>query len=1222
MYRRCAMRDRLFGILISLILVLLVVVTGGSAKILSYKGILSYDSECMEILDMLAALEGFSYGEVEIAERLFGDEKINFEVETWKGKCYYGIGTLNGEVVIVSNKPFKSPTMLAYSDSKTVKLLFRNPNEKLFMEALKTGRIRIEGVGITNAFKVGLINAFGGFFMPRIGERNATLNITKPIFVFNFTSPDDYDGDGINNSADMCDPYLLKEKLNATGEIVGDEEVKYYLCPSFSSRIGEEYGGDSPYVDIYDYTTISGCGIKDTDGGLRYYTKGSICVESVGYSPSRIVEGPFGQGRFVKGEIYSECKRIYTDYCIDDKTLVEYYYEPPRRVVINNPLLGSQVVYISGGVRNKTYECPLGCMFGACLCKDVDIQFLYSSEMGEENGKVYWRRGIYNRNILEAFSSYPDELDGGGDDAGDYCLDETTLREFYVTLRKPINTSSPEECVLRSEDHRCDSCLDGVCISSGNIRIVDVDPVQVVYGAPLVKGKGTAFRVIINSTFRTDIRAVFELELPPEEWELPDNYTGSWEIEIPAHARTHEIMLPIFPEVTEALEPTLPRFFDIPVSPPRPTSIILGPYNVSYREVPRPVADNVHFKVRVITSLNETDRNDNEFRGSVDTVTTKRIRIMYFIHVWGKTEGSAEDYTNQNPHVKNFAYREGDEYRVMCIDENGEEILTIREAVERALDKAYEATEYVLGTAPIADGKIEYYINPVLYTIEEFADGNFTDPDVRDSAKREYLRNIKKFSSLYADYAVTLNPCTRGGQNWGDVASMIGAHPDASPAIVGHELLSHQISGFHEECYRCNPYRLPNNGQVCCETCDHSNREDCPYNKWCNSCDVDCESCVASEGFWVNKWRKYEEGRWEDGRIVGSKYYACGYIPVDITWQRLGSLWKYNSQETLSGGYLGLMNNLSSSEDPTVLLVKGEVYRDGKARFGSFWIREGFEDGLSDTGDYYIVLRDSHGNIIRSYGFTPTFFETTEEHEIREINSSFFTYSVLWDENIRKIEIVDKNYEVLDERYVSKNKPEIRVLSPKDGDLFGDGDIITIEWSGYDLDGDTLTYIVEMSRDGKTWTPLTGELREEMLAINANHLSRGEYVVKVSVSDGVNTAEALSGRFFVDVPEVKIEREVCGNNFCNTEFENSLNCPQDCPTGIKDSICDAVKDNRVDPDCKEGEDPDDTSTYEAKIAEKHGESDRLIYGLMLGGSLILSGVFVGVYRFVKGRRNK
>ncbi len=88
----------------------------------------------------------------------------------------------------------------------------------------------------------------------------------------------------------------------------------------------------------------------------------------------------------------------------------------------------------------------------------------------------------------------------------------------------------------------------------------------------------------------------------------------------------------------------------------------------------------------------------------------------------------------------------------------------------------------------------------------------------------------------------------------------------------------------------------------------------------------------------------------------------------------------------------------------------------------------------------------------------------------------------------------------------------------------------------------------------------------------------------------------------------RIVVECDGDGFCNTTIENALNCPQDCPTGMKDGVCDAAKDNRVDPDCKEGVDPDDTAIYEEKIAEKHNESNMLIYAGILAVAIILAGV--------------
>ncbi len=1181
------MKGRLSVILISLGLIPAIVASMGDGILSSETSTDEFDSECMDILDLLASLEGFNYSKVEIAKRLFGDEKINFEVETWRGKCYYGIGTLNGKVVIVSNKPFRNPTLLAYSDSKTVKFLFKNPDEKLFIEALKSSRIRIEGVGMVNTFKVGLVNIISGFFMPQImdQDKNATLNITKPVFVFNFTSPEDYDGDGINNSVDMCDPKLLKEKLNTTGEIIGDEEVKYYLCPSFSSRDREVYHGNSPYIDIYDYTTDNGCGIKDTDGGLRYYTKGSICVESVGYAPSRIVEGPFGQVRGVRGEVYSECKRVYTDYCIDDKTLVEYYYEPPRQVVVNNPLLGPQTIYISGGVKNKTYECPLGCYQGACVCRDVEEGGRWERgefpplHSGTESGFLPYMRGFYGVDNIEYL-----KLAGKHSTFGDTCLDERTLKEYYTQVTVGFGPLSAgglleDRCELKSKVYACSYCSDRRCWE-GDLEITKAEAVQVVYGAPLIKDKGTAFRILVNSTFDQPVDVEIELELPDSEWEIPiPNYPDRWIVNIPANAVNFEVMLPVVPQGSEKNEVSqinpagliTPAFTVTPIP-----NGWFGPLNVTYRNAPRPITDEVSFTVRLDPDnvIGETNEGNNNITvGGIEVKTTKPFKIMFFIHVPNSSYFYKDNVTCSVQAAKG------------CKPTHN---LTKDQVRQIALDMATSMAEYILGVSPIADEKMKYGIDLHIRAESDFGDA---------SVYREAMLSFAK--SWGYDYAISMDPCDSCGVcvRGASICNVGIGGAAAQIPTVGHELLSHGILKFGEECYACTPYRG-------------------------NKSDVDCESCVASEGFWVNEWRKYEEGYWQQRNggwnIVNAKYYACGNIPVEKTWQRLNPLWKWsNKNHELPGGYLDLIEEFEDQNDPVVLLVEGEVYRNGTAKFGTFKLIEGHADIEANApGDYYIILLDSENRILAKYGFNLS-FELMSFEGVKELDKAFFVFNVLWNNETKKIELRDKEGNILASKLVSQNKPEIKVLSPKEGDVFGENESIVIKWEANDPDGDLLTYSVGLSSDGKNWVPLVGELRNSEYVIDTSQLVRGNYTVKLMVSDGVYTAEALSGTFFVDVPEIKIEKEICGNDFCNIESENSLNCPQDCPTGIKDNICDAVKDNRVDPDCEEGKDPDDTIIYETKIAERHGESNLLVYGVLLAGAVLVFALLGSLYILVR-----
>ena len=81
--------------------------------------------------------------------------------------------------------------------------------------------------------------------------------------------------------------------------------------------------------------------------------------------------------------------------------------------------------------------------------------------------------------------------------------------------------------------------------------------------------------------------------------------------------------------------------------------------------------------------------------------------------------------------------------------------------------------------------------------------------------------------------------------------------------------------------------------------------------------------------------------------------------------------------------------------------------------------------------------------------------------------------------------------------------------------------------------------------------------------IKPDHL--GEYGIKpTTVIDTLNNKYYSSNAIQFNV--------LCNkNNICG-ENENSLNCPEDCKTGLKDNICDYKIDDVCDPDCTQ--DPD------------------------------------------------
>lgn len=1117
----------------------------------------NYNPECFEILEMLATMEGFDYSNITFAKTLFGDEKINFEVKTWRGNCYYNIGTLNGKVTIVSNKPFKDPTLLAFSDSKTVKDLIRNPDLNSFQRAIETGKIRLEPVGFADKFKFGTTGILSRFI-----PRNATPapTLTPPPI-----TQEDFDGDGVLNSFDRCDPYVLK---NQTGDRLA--RIFYYTCPIYGSR--EEYNGNAPYEDIYDYVLSDGCGLKETDGGVRYYKKGSICVENVTYiPPHEIHRQPRGQPGIVLGHVISRCEAIYTDYCIDNETLVEYYYDPPRR--ISHPILG--VTYLPGQIKNETHKCLFGCVNGQCILKDIDSLHSPANNSCSSTrcGFWPWERGDYysinelGKKIISLKTGKSIENVSERDDFSDRCLDSSTLKEYYLATEIKIDPFGrlEDHPVVKEENYSC-LCEGGRCRAEGDIKIVDVQPVQVVYGAPLIKGKGTAFKVVLDSSFGERIEVELELRLPPNEW----NYTGpnKWFIWVPPHTWGYEVVL-LGWDVIPATTPNLPSGWSAPM---------VQNLGVEYRDAPRPIADNVSFTVvaNVYEYAFDINPSNNVFtRQNVEVITTKPFRVMYFVHV---PDSSYID-------VPNNTIKCSVQTASGC--KHGSDI-SLQQMWQNIWNIARDSTEYLLGVAPIADENISFAIN---FTVN--VESNYGGVD-------NYRNNISNIAASWGyDAAVTIDPCDRcGNANPGPpYVCAIGGAPGSQASTIAHELLSHEILGFIGECYSCTPYI---NGSL-----------------------VDCDACVASDGFWVNKWESYEKGKWVDNQgnweINGSKYYACVGSAREM-WQRLDDLWEYNnSSKRLPGGYLDLIRKFKDPNDPTVLVVSGKIHRNGSAEFNKFFeIIEGSVDIEQNTpGEYYIVLLDSEGKVLSKYGFNPSFELLTHEGVV-QTDQYPFVFRILWDNKTAKIQLHREN-EVLVSKEVSQNKPEIWITSPIKGAVFKENETLIVRWNARDADGDELVFSVGLTKDKENWVPLASNLKNNEYVLSTNYLSRGTYWIKVRATDGVNTAEDIS-EFFVDVPMVEQQKEVCGNNFCNLRFENSLSCAEDCPSGIKDNICDMIKDNRVDPDCEEGIDPDDTAIYEKDITEAHEKSNLLVYGAISLVAIVLFGIIVGVYKIVRRLR--
>lgn len=290
---------------------------------------------------------------------------------------------------------------------------------------------------------------------------------------------------------------------------------------------------------------------------------------------------------------------------------------------------------------------------------------------------------------------------------------------------------------------------------------------------------------------------------------------------------------------------------------------------------------------------------------------------------------------------------------------------------------------------------------------------------------------------------------------------------------------------------------------------------------------------------WIDK------GRYDSNPktpLLPGTYYCAGDPEVGI---EPGD--KYFGATTWSWN---LMDQLTE-ELPTYscIMVHGLLRDDGTITLNHSWYRiEAIPDvpqqiieENQDEKYYFIMFLNDNQQIISTFPFKVSFNYVTHNDETDELENAVtsvvpFVFNIQEVEGTRFIQIQDADGQVLAEREVTHNSPNVHVLYPNGGEEFKVGDKINIEWEGQDQDQDVLRYTLAFSNDsGQNWIPLAFDISETSFEWNTFDQSEGEYLIKVIVSDGVNVGEDISDGGFL-LPKSKVKTY----NSLNRIFERFL----------------------------------------------------------------------------------
>ncbi len=172
-------------------------------------------------------------------------------------------------------------------------------------------------------------------------------------------------------------------------------------------------------------------------------------------------------------------------------------------------------------------------------------------------------------------------------------------------------------------------------------------------------------------------------------------------------------------------------------------------------------------------------------------------------------------------------------------------------------------------------------------------------------------------------------------------------------------------------------------------------------------------------------------------------------------------------------------------------------------------------------GSYSLELLDMFGTVVAA---EPVQIRENSAHDL--IRTEAFTAHVAFHPLTRSVRLVN-NDETLSERPVSANAPVVTITTPVFGSL--ESPELTINWSGFDADGDPLIYSIQYSPDnGSTWMPISplhpdsGTGTNTLTVDNVNTLNipgsatqdfPGTSRIRIVATDGVNTSIAISKRF-------------------------------------------------------------------------------------------------------------
>lgn len=629
-----------------------------------------------------------------------------------------------------------------------------------------------------------------------------------------------------------------------------------------------------------------------------------------------------------------------------------------------------------------------------------------------------------------------------------YANDLPPIGDYDVTL-----TGSDGE-ITKSKTFKLHIIND---VQPSNLLLVDLKPVQVLYGTNLITGKNTMFKAVITSSFAEPVTTDIELRLPESDWAWQGHASQYGKL-IKMRGSPGQLSVPRYISYQKTvtipangtIEVMLPDYGDL-------ASTLIQENKVVY--APRPLhTGGTQYGVQIDPGnrILESIENDNTIGtglGINNAFPTRELKMYY--EIFANNEGEAKSYFP--------GFWDG---------------APLNDFYEKESRLAKQATDHVRGTYPIADeNKISYNAPAILHW--------YSPPWYERITDSQELMNIAEHLSSQA--------ASLGYDRWVAVVpdGWLGAHGQGG--AIGGTFPSASRSCFVEAgCVDSAPYVVT-----------HELLHNLGYGDIYSG--GECK-IRAEEGYWVNK-----------GIPI---YPGYSYDYMDYARCSLNPAWTSNER------YGHIIQHMPASPDPEVFVFRGILSRDNTMKLRPFMRVDGVPDPSDTEGKYTIVVLGDGNRILKEIRVNAEFIKYLEPTGAVPVDAVPIVTTAEWINGTQAIEFRDSNGKVLARQQVSPNSPSVRLVSPAGGENWLAGSLLPITWDASDADGDPLTFSLAVSQDKTNWMPLVSDLGQNQYDLDSGRLQPGSYYLKIIATDGVNTAQAVSGSFTISkegIPPASID---------------------------------------------------------------------------------------------------